>query len=595
LNGIGEGHGGGALAARVTELEAELARATGQLRVTGERLSAVVDAPVIVFAFDRDGIFTMSEGRRLDVLGLAPGEAVGRSVFDLYGDMPDVVEQCRRALAGEELLASGTMNDVVLETRYVPVRDATGQVESVVGITTDITERRRSEQEIAFLAFHDPLTGAANRARLAERLELAVRAAKRRELGVAVLFIDLDGFKIVNDSLGHSGGDIILRESAERLTRALRDTDLLGRIGPGGGEGDLLARHGGDEFVALLTELKEPAPAAAQAVAERLLAALDPPFIAGSHEFQVGASIGISVLGRDALDASALLENADAAMYQAKRTARGSFAHATVHRPSATATELTLSHRIGRALTSREFCLFYQPIVELPSSRATAVEALIRWKDPRFGWLSPGDFIPAAEQTGQIEQIGAWVIGEVCRCAKQWWTDPVMPDIHFNLSARELRSRSLITGIVDMIRDADLDPARLTAEITETALMTTADELGTLAMLRQAGLRIAIDDFGTGYSSLTRLKDLPVDTLKLDGSFLVDVPGDANATALLAAMIVLAKSLGMDTVAEGVETQEQLDFLIQQGCPRAQGYLIARPTPVVDLPAALTRLNTSAG
>lgn len=585
-----EAQGDPALAERVRELEAELARAIEERRVIGDRLGAVIDAPVIVFAFDREGIFTMSEGRGLEVLGLAPGEVVGRSVFELYEDTPDVSDQCHRAFAGEEFTTIGTVGEIVLETRYVPVRDAAGQVESVVGLTTDITERRRNEKQITFLAYHDQLTGAANRARLNERLELAVRGAKRRALGVAVLFIDLDGFKLVNDTLGHSGGDMVLCESAERLTRVLRDTDVVGRLGSGGGAGDLLVRHGGDEFVALLTELKEPVVASAEAVAERLLAALDAPFITEAHEFHVGASVGISVLGRDARDASALMENADAAMYEAKRTARGSFAHANLQRTPSLATELTLSRRIRRALASGEFCLFFQPIVELPSCRPIAVEALIRWEDPDFGWLSPADFIPAAEQTGQIEQIGKWVIGEICRCAKLWRDDPLAPDIHFNLSPVELRSRSLIIDTVGMILDAGLDPARFTAEITEAALTTSTDELGALLHLRQAGLRIAIDDFGMGYSSLTRLKALPVDTLKLDRSFLVDVPRDAKATELLVAMIVLAKSLGMDTIAEGVETQEQLDFLIRQECPRAQGYLIGRPTPVVDLPAVLARL-----
>jgi PAS domain S-box-containing protein len=585
-----ETQGDAALAERVRELETELARAIEERRVIGDRLGAVINAPVIVFAFDREGIFTMSEGRGLEVLGLAPGEVVGRSVFELYEDTPDVIDQCHRALAGEEFTTIGTLREMVFETRYVPVRDTAGQVESVVGLTTDITERRRNEKQITFLAYHDPLTGAANRARLTERLELAVRGAKRRALGVAVLFIDLDGFKLVNDTLGHSGGDIVLCESAERLTRALRDTDVVGRVGPGGSAGDLLVRHGGDEFVALLTELKEPAVASAEAVAERLLAAFDAPFITEAHEFHVGASVGISVLGRDAWDASALMENADAAMYQAKRTARGGFAHANLQRTPALATELTLSHRIRRALASGEFCLFFQPIVELPSCRPVAVEALIRWEDPDFGWLSPVDFIPAAEQSGQIAQIDKWVTGEICRCAKLWWDDPLAPDIHFNLSPVELRSRSLISDTVGIILDAGLDPARLTAEITETALMTSTDELGALLRLRQAGLRIAIDDFGMGYSSLTRLKALPVDTLKLDRSFLVDVPRDAKATELLVAMIVLAKGLGMDTIAEGVETQEQLDFLIRQECPRAQGYLIGRPTPVVELPGVLARL-----
>ena len=250
----------------------------------------------------------------------------------------------RQADAERELLTSGTVNGVVLETRYVPVPDDLGRVGSVVGISTDITERRRSEQQIAFLAYHDPLTGTANRARLDERLELAVRQAKRIALGVAVMFIDLDDFKLVNDTLGHSGGDIILRQSAERLMGALRGTDLLIRPDQEQYESDLLARHGG-EFVVLLTELKEPAVGGAEAVAERLLAALDAPFVAKAHQFQIGASIGISVLGRDAVDAAGLLENADAAMYEAKRLGRGSFAHADAKRPVATAAELTLSHR----------------------------------------------------------------------------------------------------------------------------------------------------------------------------------------------------------------------------------------------------------
>jgi predicted signal transduction protein with EAL and GGDEF domain len=484
-----------------------------------------------------------------------------------------------------------TTLDNACKTRYVPVRDDSGRVDSVVGISTDITERRRSEERITFLAYHDPLTSLPNRARLDERLELAVSQARRLDLSVAVLFIDLDDFKLVNDTLGHSGGDLILCACAERLAQALRETDFLGRAGAAERVGNLLVRHGGDEFVVVLTELREPTDVGAEAVAERLLNALDTPFIAGGQEFHVSASVAISVLGRDALDATALLANADAAMYQAKRRGRGSVAHAKLQRPAVSGAELTLSHRIRRALASNEFCLFFQPIVELPGCQPVAIEALIRWKDPHSGLVVPADFIPAAEHTGQIEQIGEWVISEICRCATHWRADPPLPDIHFNLSPRQLRSRSLITRSINTILDANLDPTRITAEITETALTQSSDDLHALALLREAGLRIVIDDFGIGYSSLSRLRDLPVAGLKLDRSFLVDVPGDADATALFVAMIELGKSLGMDTVAEGVETPNQLDFLIKQSCPRAQGYLLGYPTPLTELPTLLTRLG----
>jgi EAL domain-containing protein (putative c-di-GMP-specific phosphodiesterase class I) len=220
-----------------------------------------------------------------------------------------------------------------------------------------------------------------------------------------------------------------------------------------------------------------------------------------------------------------------------------------------------------------------------------AIEALIRWKRPNSGLVLPADFIPEAERTGQIEQIGEWVISEICRCAKQWLADPPLPDIHFNLSPRQLGSQSLITRSINAILGADLDPTRITAEITETALTQSSDGLHALTLLKETGLRIVIDDFGTGYSSLSRLRDLPVAGLKLDRSFLANVPGDADATALFVAMIELGKSLGMDTVAEGVETRNELDFLIRQGCPRAQGYLLGHPTPLAELPALLTRLG----
>ena len=297
------------------------------------------------------------------------------------------------------------------------------------------------------------------------------------------------------------------------------------------------------------------------------------------------------MLGRNALDATALLENADAAMYQAKRRGRGSIAHAELQRAAVSGAELTLSHRIRRARSSDEFCLFFQPIVELPSCRPVAIEALIRWNDPHSGLVLPGEFIPAAERTGQIEQIGEWVISEICRCVNQWSVDLPLPDIHFNLSPRQLRSRSLIARSINTILDADLDPTRVTAEITETALTESSDDLHALAVLKEAGLRIVIDDFGIGYSSLSRLRDLPVAGLKLDRSFLTNVPGDADATALFVAMIELGKSLGMDIVAEGVETSDQLDFLIKQGCPRAQGYLLGRPTPLAELRTMSARLR----
>ncbi len=435
---------------------------------------------------------------------------------------------------------------------------------AVMGVWQALGRNRRAAQLAAehrrahHMAHHDGLTGLANRAKLEEHLAAALARARRHDLAAAVLYIDLDRFKIVNDTLGHAAGDELLRQVAARLARRCRATDLL-------------ARHGGDEFMLLLGDLTGDARAIARTVAEDLLATFTAPFTIDGHEFEIAASIGVATFPEH----EDVLKRADAALYEAKREGRGTIRFPAAEAEPATG-QLTLTARLRRALAKGELELHYQPIHDVATGEAVAVEALLRWNDPERGMVSPAEFIPAAEDSGLIEPIGDWVVDTVVAQAAAWREQGLRPDIAFNLSPRQLRS----SGFADRLLGRLDDPTQFIAEITESTAMADPERTRPLLeRLAAAGLRLAIDDFGADFSSLARLRDLPVHELKIDRSFLRGVPSDDRASAIVTAIVQLAQALELTAVAEGVEHAEQLDFLAEHGCALAQGFHLARPVP----------------
>ncbi len=467
----------------------------------------------------------------------------------------------------------------------IVLRDDEGRPHQIQGVMLDITDRRAAEEQIAFLAYHDALTGLPNRAMLDELLDLALARARRVDQGVAVILVDLDDFKLVNDSLGHDAGDALIAELAERMREATRDTDLV-------------ARPGGDEFLVLLGDLDRTPPMpggqpgdviAAEAVAARIQHALRAPFTIGGTELYVTASLGISVYPEDAADAVALLQNADTAMYRSKAAGPGGFL--THAREDASAiTRLSLSTRLRKAVEQKQWMLHYQPLIELDSGQIFGVEALIRWPEPNGGLVPPGEFIPLAEEMGLIEAIGDWVVEEICRQDAQWRAEGLDLEIGFNLSPRQLWQADLVDKIVSPIVVAGMDPTRVTVEITESTAMTDPDRtIAILGELHERGLKLAIDDFGTGYSSLARLKHMPVDILKIDRSFVRDVDQDRDAGSMVSAMISLASNLGMIPLAEGIETEAEWSFLVDRGCTLGQGFYFCKPVHALDVLAICRR------
>ncbi len=445
------------------------------------------------------------------------------------------------------------------------VRNDRGELTHYFSTFSDISERVAAEERIRQLAFYDTLTGLPNRSTLHELLEQALAVASRNLNSGAVLFIDLDRFKNVNDTLGHGAGDELIRSVALRLKACLRPSDVIARLG-------------GDEFVVALTNIARPDDAAL--VANKILGAFSAPFFINGHELAVSASMGISVYPADGKTVEDLIKNADVAMFRAKDRGDGSFLFYASEMNARSLERLKMESDLRRALDRNEFLLHFQPQADIRSGNIVGAEVLLRWKHPELGMVSPAQFIPMAEETGLIVPIGQWVMEQAVIQNKSWLQAGVsVVKLAVNLSAKQFRN-SLVQEVSSLLQRQQLPHALLELEITESMVMRDAD--GVIEMLRaidKLGVPMSLDDFGTGYSSLSYLKRFPIKKLKIDQSFVRNIPQDANDIAITCAIIALGKSLGLKVIAEGVETPEQLDFLRQQGCDEIQGYLFSRPVP----------------
>jgi diguanylate cyclase (GGDEF)-like protein/PAS domain S-box-containing protein len=569
----------------------ESAAQNAELRSTLRRhevlLASALDA---VIAIDSHGLVIEFNPSAERMFGYASQDAVGRELAELIV-APEEREAHRRGVArafgvGDWRLldrrmemtavrADGSRLPTELTLTLVEGTEDSGPI--VYGFLRDISERRRGEEQLAYLAYHDPLTSLPNRILVEQQLALALARARRTSSAVALMFLDLDDFKEINDKLGHAAGDQILTAVATRLRGVLRDSDVL-------------ARHGGDEFLVLLSDLETDPVPAAEAVAGKLHEALREPFVVAGNELRTGASIGISLYPDDAEDTEALLRHADAAMYRAKAAGGGRVAF---HRPaeSILARRASVSAQLHRAIQESELELHYQPIWTVGGTRRiTGVEALLRWQHPDRGLLRPDAFINLAESSAVGEELMAWALRDVCRQAAEWERIGLVPRISLNISPNQLLTPIMAERFSDEVAGFQLDAARFMIELTESAwTVDAARTLAVMAELRAAGAVLAIDDFGAGYSSLSRLRELDFDVIKTDPRLMADVPEDHTAVAVLRAIVDLAGACQAEIISEGVESEAQVAFLNECGIGQAQGFLFGHPLRADEITPLLER------
>jgi diguanylate cyclase (GGDEF)-like protein len=451
---------------------------------------------------------------------------------------------------------------ICFESTSRAILDENGAISEVVSVSRDVSERRRAEEQIEYQAYHDALTGLPNRLLFRDRLTIALAHAKRQHTPLVVMFLDLDRFKNVNDTLGHSLGDELLRVVAERLRSVLR-------------EGDTIARMGGDEFTVLLSDLKHAGDAAK--IAQKLLDTVAEPVRAEGHELYLTTSIGIALFPSDGDTAEVLLKNADTAMYRAKDVGRNSYQLCTPAMNTRAAERLSVETALRRAIDREELVLHFQPLVRLDTRETVGMEALLRWNRPGHGIVPPGTFIGIAEETRMIIPIGEWVLREACRQARA----KGMRRVAVNLSPRQFQQSDLCEAVSRALDESGLDPRLLELEITEsTAMFHTERSIATLTELRDLGVSIAIDDFGTGHSSLSYLRRFPIDRVKIDREFIAEIDKSRSNRAIVSAVVAMAHGLDLAVTAEGVETEAQVEFLREQKCEEVQGFLFGRPAPV---------------
>jgi diguanylate cyclase (GGDEF)-like protein/PAS domain S-box-containing protein len=549
-----------------------------------------------VVATDLEGKVLYWNRAAQEIYGWSSEEALGRSLRDLTvcEESLEKVEEVRsvlragRAWSGETLLRRKDGSHVPVLGTASPLFDDRGSLVGMIGVSTDISERKTLEAELERRASHDPLTGLPNRPAFVDRLEQALQRTRRRKNSrnkVGVLFMDLDGFKTINDSLGHEAGDRFLVTVAERLKNRLRPEDVL-------------ARFGGDEFAVLLEDVANVTEAIW--VAQRIAEGLQEPLAVNSHQVSVSTSVGIALGSANTNDdPEGMLRKADAAMYQAKEQGPGRYAVFDPAMQERAQERLELEAELRKALERGEFLLYYQPEVSLRDGTIVGFEALLRWQHPQRGLLKPQAFMPLAEETDLIVPIGRWVLEEACGQAKRWEEErPCAPPatIEVNLSSRQLVRRGLTRTIEEVLTRADIEAHRLALDLTETTLIKASeDNAQALDALKKMGIRLHLDDFGTGYSSLSYLKRFPVDRVNVDKSFVKGLAENATDTALVRMSVDLCHTMGVEVLAEGVETSEQAALLRDMGCDMGQGYYFAQPLLGEELAERLPQSFSSVG
>lgn len=548
----------------------ESRRASDRLRQAAQVLASTGEGIVIM---DIQGDIVAANPAFTQMMGYSESEVLGQSGRLLHSDhhMPEFYEQIDRHVlrendwVGEAWQRRRDGSRFPSRLRLSLVRGDDGVPTHYVYVFSDITEARQSREQLDFLAHHDPLTALPNRLLFQDRLTHAIASAERAGHSLALLFVDLDRFKNVNDSLGHAQGDQILKMAAQRMRGLLRADDTVARLG-------------GDEFVILLENFSDHETVGA--VAQKLLEVLAEPFMLDERVLFIGGSIGIALLPEDGRTAETLLRNADTAMYQAKSLGRNNYQFYRRELTAVALERVQLESELRLGLERGEMFLEYQPQVNLHSGEWIGLEALLRWQHPVRGRVSPASFIPVAEKSGFIELLGNWVLREACRQWRVWHDAGVMvPRLSVNISGRQFSRGDLLRVTRQALEDNSMPAECLELEITESVIMEADSAFSTMDALRAMGVRLAVDDFGTGYSSLSYLKRLPIRTLKIDRSFLQPLPGDQNAEAIVSAILALSRSLGLEVIAEGVENTAQVDFLRRHDCSLAQGFLYSRALP----------------
>ncbi|MBI1891148.1 MAG: EAL domain-containing protein [Burkholderiales bacterium] len=542
-----------------------------------------------VFENSRDGILIMDIQKRIVSVNPAFTTITGYTAHDALGK-PASMLGTGLQLPGyrehiwEKMLKSGHWQGEIWGRRrdgtaypawvsITAVYDEHGRARNFIAIFSDITERKQTEEHIRHMVEHDFLTGLPNRALLLDRLQQAMAAAKRHRAKLAVLFLDLDRFKNVNDSLGHHVGDKLLQAVAERLKKCVRTNDTV-------------SRQGGDEFVIMLADIGDDGQAAH--IAANILKSINQPYQLDEHVLHITTCIGIAVYPGDGNDIDNLIKHADTAMYHAKESGRNGYQFFNHDMNVRIVERINLENHLRRALQDGQFYLDFQPELDIASGRATSAEALIRWQHPERGVLLPQKFLAVAEECGLIVPIGDWVLRTACHQGRMWREQGLQIGVAVNLAAVQFRQKNFLENVAEILKETRLPPQALELEITESVLFdNTEASINTMRALRQMGIKLAVDDFGTGYSSLSYLKHFPIDKIKIDQSFISDLDIDPNDAAIIRAILIMAKSMKLSVIAEGVETADQLAFLRSQGCDEYQGNYAARPLRAAELGAFL--------
>jgi diguanylate cyclase (GGDEF)-like protein len=515
-------------------------------------------------------------------------------------DMPYVSQHLKKAIKTKEAsniefrIISSRKQELFVSQQIEAYENHQSQFAGLIGTVQDITERRDQENKIRYLAYYDEVTQLPNRAFFLKFLAKTIELAQRNKRNFAILFLDLDGFKGINDTYGHQAGDLLLKEISRRLTEGLRCSDLASRYFDHFDHTIDVARLGGDEFIILLNDLTHPEDAAT--VAGRIQSWITEPVALGDRMAHIDVSMGIAVFPHDGEDSGTLLKNADIAMYHAKKMGKGHYRFFHEEMALKAKKRLEMETYMHLAVAKNELRLHYQPVMDIVSGQMIGAEALLRWDSPQLGFLPPNDFISLAEENGMINQFGEWAIREACRQYKAWQQEGLGDlALSVNLSSLQFNQSSFVPMVAEIIQEYGVNPTFLTFELTESMIMADTDNmLKKLKELKNLGIKLSIDDFGTGYSSLRYLNRFPLDTLKIDRSFVNELPASLDAAAIVSAILALAKALNLKTVAEGVETRQQQTFLQNTSCDAVQGYYFSKPMPVEEFQKYWAQKNNPA-